>query len=215
MMLYKQRSWTCTVTKKPGLTFLEALQSEQKASKKADPKFPGVWIKPCLEMIHLSVLPLSELVDTIYGYFRGTRFVTEHVFVDIPSAGVERSVERAVITEKLPNTVPVTLDKNLDKRQLQREAREALEDNRRVPEDVFHYRVSVVSKPKEYIIGPTQMRRPRQMLSKITFRNYIKDVAKKDKQLGSPWIVKVCLYLCRQIWCKSMAFDRIFQILHL
>jgi hypothetical protein len=63
MMLYRQRSWTCTETKKPGLTFLEAFQSEQKASKKADPKFPGVWIKPCLEMIHLSVLPLAELVD--------------------------------------------------------------------------------------------------------------------------------------------------------
>ena len=196
MLLYRQRSWTCAETNKPGLTFHEALQSEQKASRKVEPKFPGVWIKPCLEMIHLSVMPLNELVDTIYGYFRGTRFVTENVFVDVPSAGAERNVERAVITEKLPNTVPLTLMKNLaDKRQIQREAREALEDNSRVPEDHFHYRVSLTGKSKEYIIGPTQMRRPRQMLSKITFRNYIKDVAKKDKQVGSPWVVKVSEYL--------------------
>jgi hypothetical protein len=142
--------------------------------------------------IDIDRLPLNELVDTIYDYFRGTRFVDEIVFVDVPSQGNERSVERAMIREKLPNTVPVTLEKKIgDKRQMQRELREAREDMSRVPDDPHHYRIQLLNNPsREYVCLPAQMRRGRQALSKQTFKKFIKEVATKEKWIGSPWQVK-------------------------
>lgn len=141
---------------------------------------------------------MLELVDIIYDYFRGTRFVSEYVYVDIPTSvsSNERSVERALIVEKLPNTVPTTLEKKAnDKRQMQRDAREAMEDMSRVPDDPFHYRIQLANRThKEFIVLPNQMRRPRQVLSKNTFKRYLKDVAKKEgKSFGAPWVVKVHL----------------------
>ncbi|KAI8895160.1 ATP-utilizing chromatin assembly and remodelling N-terminal-domain-containing protein [Globomyces pollinis-pini] len=193
--LYRQRVWTCALTQKQKLTYREALDSERKATQSNDFNLPSVWIKPTLELIHFNCLPIGELVDYIYDYFRGTRFVDEMVFIDVPTSGSERSVERAYIKEKVPNTTPITLEKKLhDKRQLQRELRELKEDNSQVPEDNNHYRIQLVNFPtKEYIVAPNQMRRGRQSLSKQTFRKYIKEVASKDRWLNAPWIVKPAL----------------------
>jgi hypothetical protein len=135
---------------------------------------------------------MNELIDTIYDYFRGTRFVDELVFIDVPSHKHERSVERAIIRDKLPNTEPLTLEKKVgDKRQMQRELREAKEDMSRVPDDPHHYRVQLVNNPsKEFVCLPSQIRRGRQALSKMTFKKFIKEVATKEKWIGSPWQVK-------------------------
>jgi hypothetical protein len=133
-------------------------------------------------------------VDEVYDYFRGTRFADEEVFVDIPTAGTDRSVERARIMEKLPNTVPITLEKRLnDKRQIQRDLREAKEaGTSKVPEDPHHYRIKLLNKNQAtYIVAPGQMRRGRQTLSKMTFKKYIKEVATRERNI-SYWQVKVC-----------------------
>lgn len=193
IVLYRSRVWTCQETGKKGMTYQQALDSERKAILKQEVAYPAVWVKPTLEMIHGSRYPLNELVDTIHDFFRGTRFVDEFVFIDVPQSASDRAVERAIIKEKLPNTVPVTIEKKVgDKRQMQRELREAKDDMSRVPEDHHHYRVQLVSHPdREYIVTPSQMRRGRQSLSKITFKKYIKEVATKEKWVGSPWMVKV------------------------
>jgi hypothetical protein len=122
--------------------------------------------------------------------------VNEYVYVDVPTNGTDRAVERAMITEKLPNTTPATLERRVgDKRQIQRDLREAREDNSRVPDDHHHYRIQLVNNPtREFIVAPNQMRRGRQTLSKQTFKKYVKEVAKKEKWIGSPWIVKVFYY---------------------
>ncbi|KAJ3315236.1 hypothetical protein HDV04_003629 [Boothiomyces sp. JEL0838] len=197
IVLYRQKIWTCEMTNKQNLTYKAALESERKTTAKLDAKFPPVWIKPTLELIHFNRLSLNDLVDHIYDYFRGTRFVNEYVYIDVPTAGAERSVEKAIILEKLDQSVPVTLEKKVgDKRQMQREAREAREDNSRVPDDPHHYRIQLCSAPsKEYIVLPGQMRRGRQQLSKQTFKKYVKEVATKDKWVGSPWHVKPSLVI--------------------
>lgn len=60
MIHYQERVWSCSETKKQNLTFQEALESERKAIAKAEPSFPAVWIKPCLEVIHGSKKPCSS-----------------------------------------------------------------------------------------------------------------------------------------------------------
>ncbi len=169
------------------------------------PKFPVVWVKPTLEIIQFSTLlcldtigslTLNDLVDAIYYYFRGNRFESEVVFLDVPSSGLERSVERGTIIEKVDNTVPITLEKKVsDKRQQQRDAKEAAElaaEGSKIPNDPHHYVVRLIkNKSKTYVVAPNQMRRPRQLLSKITIKGYIKDVATKENRASSIWKVKV------------------------
>jgi hypothetical protein len=95
-------------------------------------------------------LTLLELIDQLYDYFRGTRFVGELVFVDVPTAtGNERQVERAFIREKLPNTEPITLEKKLnDKRQMARDLKDEQDiDMSKVPEDHHHYRIQLFNYP--------------------------------------------------------------------
>ena len=115
------------------------------------------------------------------------------VFVDVPTTANDRLVERAIIREILPSTEPITLEKKVgDKRQLQREMREAREDMSRVPYDGNHYRIQLVSNPTiEYVVTPTQMRRGRQVLSKQTFKKFVKESASREKIVGSYWVVKV------------------------
>ena len=191
--MYRSRIWTCQETGKSNFTYREALESERKAAKKIEVNYPQVWVKPTLEMIQFSRLPLNELVDQIYDFFRGTRYVDEVVFIDVPTAA-DRIVERVVIREKLPNSTPITLERRADKRQIQRELRESREDMSRVPHDDHHYRVQLVNNPTvEYIVLPNQMRRGRQVLSKQTFKKFVKESASREKVVGSHWIVKSIL----------------------
>ncbi|XP_011628822.1 DDT domain-containing protein DDB_G0282237 isoform X1 [Amborella trichopoda] len=63
--LYRQRVWTCKITGKSGLTYEEALVSEQHASNEAQ-KFPEELVIPVLHMVQFSTLKQNDLVSTIY-----------------------------------------------------------------------------------------------------------------------------------------------------
>ena len=52
--MYRSRIWTCSETGKQKLSYREALESERKAAKKIEVKYPQVWVKPTLEMIQFS-----------------------------------------------------------------------------------------------------------------------------------------------------------------
>ena len=131
-------------------------------------------------------------MDQIYDFFRGTRYVDEMVFVDVPTSASDRVVERAIIREILPNTEPITLERKADKRQMQREMKELQHDMSRVPIDSNHYRIQLVNNPSTfYVVAPAQMRRGRQVLSKQTFKKFVKESATREKVVGSYWVVKV------------------------
>ena len=53
--LYRSRIWTCAETGKQNLTFREAIESELKAVKKIEVKYPQVWVKPTLEIVQFSM----------------------------------------------------------------------------------------------------------------------------------------------------------------
>ena len=165
-----------------------------KAIVAIDDRLPNVWKQKTLEMVQFSRLTLSDLIDSVYYHFKGNRFIGELIFVDVPTAGMDRCVERAFIREKLMSDIPLTLEKRIgDKRQMARDAKDEVDvDSSRIPEDPHHYRIQLLNYPeRQFIVSPNQMRRDRQSLSKISFKKYIKDAATKEKWLGSPWHVKV------------------------
>ncbi|CAJ1937697.1 unnamed protein product [Sphenostylis stenocarpa] len=62
--LYRQRVWTCKVTGKTGLTYEEAMVSEQHATEKVQ-QFPKELMTTALGIIQYSMLPLKDLADSI------------------------------------------------------------------------------------------------------------------------------------------------------
>ncbi|RDX89935.1 DDT domain-containing protein, partial [Mucuna pruriens] len=62
--LYRQRVWMCKVTGKTGLTYEEAMVSEQCATEKVQ-QFPKELMATALRIIQYSMLPLKDLADSI------------------------------------------------------------------------------------------------------------------------------------------------------
>ncbi|KAJ3112445.1 hypothetical protein HK098_008121, partial [Nowakowskiella sp. JEL0407] len=81
--LYNQKIWTCEQSGKTGLTYEEALQSEEKFRKEfEDGLFPECWKAAALKIIHYNTLPLGELSHYLYDHFSKQFYVGESVTVD-------------------------------------------------------------------------------------------------------------------------------------
>ncbi|XP_058731136.1 uncharacterized protein LOC131602927 [Vicia villosa] len=77
--LYRQRVWACKVTGKTGLTYEEALVSEQRATEKFL-QFPKEFMTPALKIIQYSMVPLKELADSIYEKLQERLFVGAELY---------------------------------------------------------------------------------------------------------------------------------------
>ncbi|KAK7369561.1 hypothetical protein VNO80_11601 [Phaseolus coccineus] len=72
--LYRQRVWMCKVTGKTGLTYEEAMVSEQHATEKVQ-QFPKELMTTALGIIQYSMLPLKDLADSIGEQLQKRLFV--------------------------------------------------------------------------------------------------------------------------------------------
>ncbi|KAK7358754.1 hypothetical protein VNO77_00692 [Canavalia gladiata] len=77
--LYRQRVWMCKVTGKTGLTYEEALVSEQRATEKVQ-QIPKELMTPALRIIQYSTLPLKELADSIAAKLQQRLFVGAELY---------------------------------------------------------------------------------------------------------------------------------------
>ncbi|KAL0449903.1 UNVERIFIED_CONTAM: DDT domain-containing protein DDB [Sesamum latifolium] len=68
--LYRKRVWTCKATGKGNLTYEEALESEDKASKRIQ-NIPTQYIAPVLRDVQFSMLNLKDLVNSIAAKLQG------------------------------------------------------------------------------------------------------------------------------------------------
>ncbi|XP_027341484.1 DDT domain-containing protein DDB_G0282237-like [Abrus precatorius] len=77
--LYRQRIWMCKVTRKNGLTYEEALVSEQRANEKVQ-QFPKELMTSALRIIQYSMLPLKDLADSIAEKLQECLFVGAELY---------------------------------------------------------------------------------------------------------------------------------------
>lgn len=75
---YRQRQWSCLVTGKHGLTYEEAVTSEQK-SKAPGGQFPAIYEEPVIRLIHHSTHKLDDLSGRIAAHFRDSFVCGEEV----------------------------------------------------------------------------------------------------------------------------------------
>ncbi|TKY60491.1 vacuolar cation/proton exchanger 5 [Spatholobus suberectus] len=74
MRVIARRIWTCKITGKTGLTYEEALVSEQHATEKVQ-QFPKELVTIALRIIQYSMLPLKDLADSIAEKLQERLFV--------------------------------------------------------------------------------------------------------------------------------------------
>ena len=73
--------WSCALTGKPGLTYLEAVESEKKARQNLQ-NFPSSLVLPLLHLTALTHRPrLHEICDDVYSYAKDRFFPGELVDV--------------------------------------------------------------------------------------------------------------------------------------
>ena len=73
--------WTCSITGRPGLTYQEALESEERARKQLS-TFPDYLQRPILYIASLTHRSrLNDMNDDVFVYARGRYFIGEMVEV--------------------------------------------------------------------------------------------------------------------------------------
>ncbi|KAJ3283566.1 hypothetical protein HK104_010327 [Borealophlyctis nickersoniae] len=180
--LYRKRIFACAKSGKLNLTFEEALNSEREARRRVEEKFPDVWKKPAMEMIHYSVQKLNKLMDDLYDFFKDNIFANEFVYVDIEDETQTAKVLGPVETNGVSHGSAMDVDGSggepLFRVQLVDRDLELIN-----PDDDGGQRVI-------FTLPATGLKRDRQVLSKQNFKKFIREVASKDVWVGAPWIIR-------------------------
>ncbi|KAJ3173599.1 hypothetical protein HDU88_002686 [Geranomyces variabilis] len=178
----RKRQFSCAKTGKTGLTYEEALASEQQAIKRVEETFPEVWRLPAMKLIHYSMEKLNSLTESLYDHFATHLFLREFIYIN-----VEGVLAMAQILEAIPP-----------------KGKPALEGPFPITDSDVLYRVNLVDNehnlltvqdldgafPVEYIYPVSQLKRDRQILAKQNFKKFIRDVATREVWIGAPWIVR-------------------------
>jgi bromodomain adjacent to zinc finger domain protein 1A len=78
--------WTCSLTGRTGLTYAEAIESEEKAVRLME-KFPNTLEKPILYLISLTKRGnIKDLIDDLFSYTKDRYFIGEHVILTSPQS---------------------------------------------------------------------------------------------------------------------------------
>ncbi|KAJ3040749.1 hypothetical protein HDV00_010506 [Rhizophlyctis rosea] len=185
---YRKPVFACEKTGKLNLTFEEALESEKEARRRVQEKFPDVWRKPACERIHYSILKLNPLVDDLYEFFRAHIYPGEIVIIEQDDESY-----LARVLAQVPN----------------KEMNGSTSDSDEPEEEGPYFKVDVVDEELEpvmeerdeagdgqeerqlsYVLPASQIKRDRQVLSKMNFKKFLREVATKDVWIGAPWIVR-------------------------
>ena len=71
--------WSCSLTGRSGMTYQEAIESEEKARKQLG-KFPETLLRPILFLVSLNRdIGLSEMVDNIHSFVKDRYFIGETI----------------------------------------------------------------------------------------------------------------------------------------
>jgi bromodomain adjacent to zinc finger domain protein 1A len=176
MAFYQSKHWQCKVTGKTGLTYLEALNSEKSAEQKLL-LLPEVYFKPLLAIIQYNSLTFEHLVEEIWRVFQNCYFVGEKVIYheEGSSCLCEVVAARKEHASEFIEEFSIKLE----------------------TEEIKQHKYDVVrcSDQKFYRnINGTQLNRQKNPLTKNIIRQFIREVAYKDRYVGAPWIVSVPLY---------------------
>jgi hypothetical protein len=174
--LYTSRIWSCSTTGKGGLTFREALWSEQAAAERLEQRFrSSLYLEPLCRLVHHFPGRLDELVDAIALIFQKA-YVPGEIYVD--GGGEQAPVRRAFVpradSEELeplrwsPDLARAVLEKRFEFARLRYE----LEDGRLLPAPL------------------AVLNRKAPPVSKTLLKQKIREVSTRDPWHGAPLVIQ-------------------------
>ncbi|KIX03770.1 uncharacterized protein Z518_07323 [Rhinocladiella mackenziei CBS 650.93] len=170
MDFFKSKRFTCEVSGHSGLTFFDALRSEQAGSREIDEAFPQALREPVLRRVQFSTTSrIDNLVEEVYSEFKNDFYPGELVTVilDDSSRLAGRVRDKAKFEEiRAP-------------------------DGTLVRDGFSRYFVRLVDSPdEEALVDDDHIVRDRRVFTKQMVRSFIKNSVTREGWNGAPWLVK-------------------------
>ncbi|KAI1318638.1 hypothetical protein EDD11_006139 [Mortierella claussenii] len=174
---YRQKTWQCETTGKSGLTYEQALESEQKEKSMVANKFPRQLRQPLLEFVQFQTARIDGVVDEAFEKFKHRYYLNENVHV-----AWGKATYSAMIRKVLP-----------------KEEWTKIEGGAEEPEVPGQYLVQVLDQggdlieDMERVVDCSFLSRDRLAFNKNILRKYIRECSSKENYMGAPWIIKPSL----------------------
>ncbi|ETN39705.1 uncharacterized protein HMPREF1541_05931 [Cyphellophora europaea CBS 101466] len=167
---YKQKRFTCEVSGRSGLSFLDALRSELAGSREVDQAFPDALKGPVLKRVQFSTTSrIDNLVDEVFDDFKNDFYPGEIVTVMLDDS--QRLNGR--VREKAKFAEQRDADGNVTRKAFTR------------------YFVRLIDRPdEEALADDDHMARDRKIFTKQMLRSFIKNCVTREAWTGAPWLVK-------------------------
>ncbi|KAK5050601.1 hypothetical protein LTR84_003883 [Exophiala bonariae] len=170
MDFFKSKRFTCEVSGRSGLSFFDALRSEQAGSREIDEAFPQALREPVLRRVQFSTTSrIDNLVEEVYNEFKSDFYPGELVtiFLEDGTKFNGRVRDKARFAEiRSPGGTMVR--------------------------DAFsRYFVRLVDRNREEaLVDDNHIYRDRKVFTKQMLRSFIKNTVSREGWNGAPWIVK-------------------------
>ncbi|EXJ90913.1 hypothetical protein A1O1_04019 [Capronia coronata CBS 617.96] len=170
MDFFKSKRFSCEVTGRSGLTFFDALRSEQAGSREIDEAFPQALREPVLRRVQFSTTSrLDSLVEEVYNEFKNDFYPGELVTVILDDStrlyGRVRDKAKFAEIRRPDGTV----------------ARKGFS----------RYFVRLIDRPdEEALVDDNHIARDRKVFTKQMLRTFIKNTVTREGWNGAPWLVK-------------------------
>jgi hypothetical protein len=166
---YKQKRFTCVVTGRSGMSYFDALQSEQHGAIEVDQAFPEALKAPVLKRIQLSTTSrIDNLVDEVFDDFRSDFYPGEEVTVTME----DNETLRGRVREK------TRFDELRDP------------DGTVVRHAFSRYFVRLLDRTlEEALVANDRLTRDRRVFTKQMLRSFIKKNVQREAWNGAPWLV--------------------------
>ncbi|OAP61829.1 hypothetical protein AYL99_04032 [Fonsecaea erecta] len=170
MDFFKSKKFTCEVSGRSGLTYFDALRSEQAGSREIDEAFPQALREPVLRRVQFSTTSrIDNLVEEVYNDFKNDFYPGELVTVILDDA----SRLNGRVRDKAKFAEVKAADGSV--------AREAFS----------RYFVRLIDRPdEEALVDDNHIVRDRRVFTKLMLRSFIKNTVTREGWNGAPWIVK-------------------------
>ncbi|XP_060685033.1 bromodomain adjacent to zinc finger domain protein 1A isoform X1 [Hemiscyllium ocellatum] len=182
--------WSCAITGKPGLTYQEALESENKARQNLQ-NFPEQLVVPILHLTTLACCSrLHELCDDLYAYTKDRYFAGEIVEVtsnsglkqtckilEVLTPPLQNGTANGHISSRAEDVVIVISDESDNEEQLKSAGASVLIGKKRTKIDLtlFRYKVQPLkTEGNEIIIKSAQMNRKKHQYSQDKLKLFLK-----------------------------------------
>ncbi|KAK5108791.1 hypothetical protein LTR62_007851 [Meristemomyces frigidus] len=196
----KQKKFIDAVNGKSGLTFFEALESENRSAKAIDDIFPPPLKDPILRKVQFSTISrMDDLVGAVFDEFKKDFFPGEsvHVFFEDGEnfTGLIREKAKFPMIRQVHQEKPVVQQPFAFTHTPHRGPDGTVQ---RPSFSRYFVRLPDMS-DKEALVDDKHIRRDKKVFTKQNLRQFLKSSLQRESWIGAPWLVKEHLAITHRL----------------